>query len=298
MKIMICENCHKEYINGYSDRFCSVHCLKSYSTKNDNKKDTKPAKCIVCGKEIQVNKRLNLQYSKCESCKSLYKKTCKICGKEFYGKQNERFCSDACKVISKSVKSLSKHFGLDLTKIGTADFIFDFNKIKHTLNSLYWDKNLSFTDICKLYNYTGNPGNLSKLFNQLGLSRRSLSESGIVSYLNGKHDIAINNHSKGIWYTTWDNFEVYLRSSYEVDFAKELDKKQIHYEVETLKIKYFDSQSNAYRCAVPDFYVPLTNTIYEIKSNWTYNKQNMDDKFTAYKALGYNCKLVLEHKEI
>ena len=63
-------------------------------------------------------------------------------------------------------------------------------------------------------------------------------------------------------------------------------------------IKYWDSQKQEYRCAIPDFYIPSINTIIEIKSNYTLDKQNMIDKFKAYKKLGYNCKLICEHKEL
>lgn len=38
--------------------------------------------------------------------------------------------------------------------------------------------------------------------------------------------------------------------------------------------------------------------IIEIKSSWTLDKQNMKDKMKAYKELGYNFKLICDHKEI
>ena len=84
----------------------------------------------------------------------------------------------------------------------------------------------------------------------------------------------------------------------QVKTAKELDEQKIDYEVESLVIPYFDSQKEKYRCAIPDFYIPNQNLIVEIKSNWTLNKQNMIDKFESYKQLGYNYKLICEHKEI
>ena len=88
-----------------------------------------------------------------------------------------------------------------------------------------------------------------------------------------------------------------MRSSYELDYAKQLDEQQIDYEVEFKHIKYWDSQKEEYRCAIPDFYLPETNTIVEIKSDYTLDIQNMKDKFKAYKELGYNTKLICEHKE-
>lgn len=52
------------------------------------------------------------------------------------------------------------------------------------------------------------------------------------------------------------------------------------------------------RVAIPDFYLPESNTIVEIKSDYTYDKQNMDDKIKAYKEHGYKYKLILEKEEV
>ena len=68
--------------------------------------------------------------------------------------------------------------------------------------------------------------------------------------------------------------------------------------MESLRIRYFDTQRGKERFAIPDFYLPETNTIVEIKGSFTLNEQNMKDKFKKYKELGYNVKLILEHKEI
>ena len=68
--------------------------------------------------------------------------------------------------------------------------------------------------------------------------------------------------------------------------------------METLRIKYFDTQQNEYRCAIPDFYIPSKNEIVEIKSSYTLDIQNMKDKFKSYKELGYNCKCICDYKEI
>ena len=67
-----------------------------------------------------------------------------------------------------------------------------------------------------------------------------------------------------------------------IDYAIELDNKQIDYEMEFLHIKYYDTQLNEYRCAIPDFYIPSRNEIVEIKSVYTLDIQNMKDKFKSY----------------
>ena len=104
-------------------------------------------------------------------------------------------------------------------------------------------------------------------------------------------------HYHSGYLTTWDGKQYFYRSSYELDFANLLNEYKILYEMESISIRYFDTQINKIRTAVPDFYLPETNTIVEIKSTWTFDKQNMIDKRKAYLEKGYNFKLILEHKE-
>lgn len=87
-----------------------------------------------------------------------------------------------------------------------------------------------------------------------------------------------------------------MRSSYETDFANILDEQHTPYEVEALRIRYFDTQQQKERIAIPDFYLLETNTIIEVKSSWTFDKQNMLDKRAAYHELGYDFKLWYEHE--
>ena len=65
-----------------------------------------------------------------------------------------------------------------------------------------------------------------------------------------------------------------------------------------IKIQYYDSRLQKIRVAIPDFYIPSTNTIVEIKSTYTLDVQNMKDKVKKYKELGYDFKLILNHKEV
>ena len=89
-----------------------------------------------------------------------------------------------------------------------------------------------------------------------------------------------------------------MRSSYEIEFANLLDENKILYEVEALRINYFDTQRQYERIAIPDFYLPETNTIVEIKSRWTLDLVNMLDKVKEYNENGYDFKLILDHKEV
>lgn len=67
--------------------------------------------------------------------------------------------------------------------------------------------------------------------------------------------------------------------------------------MEALRIRYYDTTKQKDRVAIPDFYLPQSNTIVEVKSNHTYDKQNMIDRSEQYQKLGYNFKLILDHQE-
>lgn len=109
-----------------------------------------------------------------------------------------------------------------------------------------------------------------------------------------------DNHTcrfKRGWHTTWNNKQVYYRSNYELDYCKLLDEQCVDYDMEAVAIEYYDTQLEQTRTALPDFLIPQSNTLVEIKSLYTYDKQNMIDRSEQYKKLGYNFKLILEHQE-
>ena len=185
--------------------------------------------------------------------------------------------------------------------MGTESVENEFNRIRNILYDLYWNKGFSSTDLAKMFNYKSDPTNITQKFFKvyLDIPVKSLRYSTIENFENGKlgnHEI--NTQYNCGWHTTWNGKDVYLRSSYELDYAKELDEKKIDYDVECLRIKYLDTSTEMYRCAVPDFYLSETNTIVEIKSNWTLNIKEMVDKKKAYLEKGYKFKLILEHKEV
>ena len=295
---MICENCGRKHDGSYgSGRFCSKECAKSFSSKNINYKEVKKANCILCGKELFINKMASLNKCKCPDCANSKVKKCSICGNLYQsrlGCQNE-FCK---KHNYQQFKSLIKYFGFDKNKLGTNEVEKEFNRIRTLLYNEYWVENHSSSEICKKYNYP-NAGNLTaKVFKYLNIISKTNYEANHENYLLGRIKPNVSPIYKQQWYTTWNNKEVYLHSSYELDYAKELDKQKVNYEVENLRIKYFDSQKQEYRCAIPDFYIPSENLIVEIKSEYTLDKQNMMDKKKAYLDLGYNFKLICDHKEL
>lgn len=299
-----CECCGIEHNGSYgTGRFCSEHCARKFSTLNIKK--TKVIKCAHCGKDFVVFARSNKKL--CDKCSieinAFSKKssilTCRICGQKYF--KNTGGCpNEFCKKHNYlQISTLIKYFGFDKKFLGTPDVEKEFNRIGKIFYNLYWEQGLSGIEISKIYGYN-NPHYFSfKILKYFGIDTRNRKDATKNAILMGKlkpHEI--ENQFKSEWHKTWNNKEFFLRSSYETDYANYLDSEKIDYEVELLHIKYFDTTKNEYRCAVPDFYLPETNTIVEIKSNWTLDIQNMKDKVKVYKELGYNFKLILEHKEV
>lgn len=293
---MKCENCNKEHDGSYgSGRFCCKKCAMSWSTKFDNKKETKWLKCYICGKDIEVNKRSSPTQVKCDICKSKNNpkkpKFCKVCGQI-----KPCLRPDICKK-NQIIPTLVKYFGFNEDKIGTIEVYKEFDRIKNLLIEDYWNYKLSVPEMVEKYHHK-NSGSFHRILKTMDIKKRNFSEAGVNLYSQGKRDIIPNNFYKYGWHTTWNNKQIFYRSSYELEFAIKLDDDRIDYEVEKLRILYWDTQKLHQRVAIPDFYLPNYGMIIEVKSNWTYDEQNMKDKFKSYKEHDYSCKLILDKKEI
>lgn len=298
---MKCEFCGKEHNGEYSKRFCCQECARKYSSSKCNRYENKPGKCIKCGRDILIPKNASLKFCKCDNCKNIKIcpitgfniKNCKDC---FFDKEN--LCSHIISGIVQRFNNISniKLFEFDKSTLGTTKVFGEYMRIKNLLYALYYEQNMSSEDIGKLCGKRVEDI-VRKFFR---IKFRNFSDCTKLAYEQGKLELPKNIESlyKTEWHKTWDGKEFFLRSSYESDFANELDKYEIEYEVESLKIKYYDSERKIYRLAIPDFYLPKSNTIVEIKSNWTLNIQEMKDKVKSYKNLGYKFKLILEHKEV
>lgn len=223
---------------------------------------------------------------------------CKVCGKLIEKDGKMKYCSDECKQMGRVIPTLEKYFDFDSSTIGTQNAIIEYKRIKDTLCHQYWEENLTGRELAELYNYPSYCNITGKLFRYLNIPTRSCRETNKLNILEGKILFNTPKVYKQGWHTTWNGKEVYLRSSYEFDYAEYLDNEKIDYDVESLRIKFFDTTKNEFRCAVPDFHLIDSNTIVEIKSEYTLNKTEMRDKIDAYKNLGYTVKIIVDHKEI
>lgn len=271
-------NCsEKQFNKGLYTKFCSRRCANTRNFSEETKR-----KISETLKKRNTNKQPKL---------------CKICG----GEKGKCLRPEICKHVILSWWNNFIPFGLDISKIGSKDIYYEYDKTKNLILTEYFDNNLSPAELYKKYNcekYINHSENILHVIKSFDVGYRGCSEAVVNAFSTGILKMGpIKTQYKCGWHTTWNNKEVYLRSSYEFDYAKELDEQKIDYDVEGLRIKYWNNQKQEFRCAIPDFYLPETNTIVEIKSNYTFNEDEMVDKFNEYKKLGYNIKLVLEHEE-
>ena len=314
-----CLNCNKEYeleltenryLKGKYKKCCCKRCVNKYTQSFIDLDKMKISKCIDCNIEIEIKLKASEKNCRCDKCRSnilkikngriknkeikvknkIRKIICKTCGSEF--------CTDKkiCKTWISGRSKLFIKFGFDISKLGSLDFYDEYNRIIQLLKDEYL--NNSLVEIGEKYNI--NYQTIYMIFKNLGIKSRSLRDSNILAFKKGRYDLQdINIYPyKSGYHTSWDNKTFWLRSTYELEYCKKLDDQKIRYEVEKIRLQYFDTKDNVERTCVPDFYLIDTNEIVEIKSSWTYDEQNMKDKIKSYKESGYNFKLILDKKEI
>ncbi len=295
-----------EYKKGRYNKCCSKSCSNKKSLLDIDYNKTKKANCVTCNIEIDIKISASKKNCLCFSCKKkTHKEKKKNIGKEKISFIKRNFCKccgiEDCKdKICKSWNSgRSKTFlklGFDASKIGAIEFFEEYERLINVIRFEY--ENNSMVEIGEKFNI--NYQTIFMMIKNIGLNTRTLSDSLILAYKKGRFEspnVNIYPYKSG-YHISWEGNKYWFRSSYELEYCKILDESKIRYEIEKINIQYFDTQLGRERTAVPDFYLIDTNEIVEIKSSWTYNEQNMIDKFKEYRKLGYNVKLILDHKEV
>lgn len=154
-----------------------------------------------------------------------------------------------------------------------------------------------------------------------GVTKSSRVKARQTMVDNGTYDIVAEKNRKAWEKNPWNNqgprgewelykdTEIAYQGTYEFSFLEELEnKKGLKWLGENVKrgpsIWYIDRQTDKKRLYISDYIIG--NTIYEIKSSYTWNRKNKDivlenlnrDKLNECLALGYNVVLVLDKKEI
>jgi hypothetical protein len=80
-------------------------------------------------------------------------------------------------------------------------------------------------------------------------------------------EIKLNDWGKIYRYGSLRNGEIKLRSKWEREVAKFLDRYGINWKYEDLVIPYYDKEKNLFRNTIPDFHIPDLNLFIEVKGN-------------------------------
>ena len=277
-----------------SGRFCSQKCSRSASTLNSkNKKKT--IVCKECNNEFTVSLRTVGSSTQCQNCKD--KGKCRFCGIEVISHNaGHSICDHEYCQMHRCTESFSTHFGFDMSTIGTPEYHKEFQRVIDLLKEDYFDNKMSSIEIREKYRLSS--GYFRQLFGRLNITIRNKSDAGRNAVATGRRTIPSSKQYNTGYHTAWNGTEIYYRSSYELKYAKELDEQKVEYLVEDLRIQYWDTQLKYQRTAIPDFYLPESNMIVEIKSGWTLDLQNMKDKKEAYIKHGYDFKLIVDFEEI
>lgn len=295
-----CKCCKKELdYNHRNNIFCSKSCATKYNNINRdqstyNKQRTTLLKTISKKQKQKIDINCDQYKNGVRDNKPIKYKYCKYCG-AIKGQCRDLFVCERYRLY----KSLEK-FGFNKNIIGTEKIIDEFYRVRDLIEKFYNENSSNNEKLVKEFSYTSGSANFIKLLKSLNIPVRNNSDANIKTWLDGKLNPVVENQYKSGWHTTWDNRKVYLRSSYEFEYARQLDSSKIYYEVESLRIKYYNTNKNSIRCAVPDFIIPNEKKIVEIKSNWTIKGrvQELKDKFKAYKEKGYIPILILEKSEV
>ena len=267
---MKCLNCGKEIPKGR--KFCSRSCSASY---NNVRRERKP----WTEEQHQKNRKVQREV----------KAHCSYCGKEL--REGERFACKECQEYIRFQKLPNRLGFSDGTPKERYEAALSYIQDLYLSgeSTLTLEKKLGIAKETIWYN-------LKKLE-----CTRNFQDSQKEAILQGRKAFSEGNprYIHG-WHTSWEGFEGFYRSSYELQYAQELDEQKISYRIEYIPTFtwYWDSKKQERRIAKPDFYLPDTNEIVEIKSSWTYDEQNMRDKFKAYRERGFKPRLFLDKREI
>lgn len=265
-------------------KFCSHSCSASY---NNSRRPARRKYKAISPKRPGEHKSTSKQPMPAQ-----WQKTCSITGQLFtdINAYRNREWSPYPGGKIRTVRLLAGAFDIklgvesapQLLSQAKAQLLYDYSVLK-----------LSTLALHSKYKFSCSASHIGNLLKALGIQRRNLSDACKLAVLEGRATPPHSTQFKSGCYTDWEGRSHTYRSSYELRYYQDLDAAKISYDTESIRVIYYDSQQSCQRVAIPDIIIG-NNIIIEIKSYWTYNKQNMIDKYLAYKDRGYAMILCLE----
>lgn len=275
-----CKHCGKEIDDKH--KFCNSSCAAKY---NNARRERKPwtEEQRQKASDDACRRHGNLPYAERWH-------VCKCCGQKFQSNNRKHFCSECLKIdgLWDRLRILN-HLGVwkQGKNIDEAT-----REASQLLSKLYFEEKESLLSIAQRFHICKDT---VKCY--IGEKLRTRGEALQVAVETGRTDVPSSPRFKQGAHTSWEGHKFHFRSSWEERYMQELDEKKVPYLYEAFRIRYFDTQKNEERVAVPDFFLPDTNTIVELKSSYTYDEQNMKDRFKAYQERGYKTILLLDWQE-
>lgn len=177
------------------------------------------------------------------------------------------------------------------------------NKIRKALQKLAKEGRLNHqieSKIKKNIRYKKIKITLKKLAKEKKLPIQNLSEEKRIE-LGKKISKTLRKNIKNgkIKLNTWGKIyrykslmgEIRVRSKWEREVARFLDKKSLYWDYEKLVIPYYDTERNLIRNTIPNFYLKDFNLFIEVKGNGEFRKQNTIDKLKGIRKRGYRVML-------
>lgn len=268
IRMAVCKQCGKEIPEG--KKFCNRSCAAKYNNKHRTRKPWTEEQ----RKAIQHRDR----------------QRCKYCGKDTGRYVNLSAILGVCAECKPFVGKLQTY-----KKLGLHKGSLKARELKlHRLIKRFYLKGMTISDMYsryRLHNVT-----VRRILSEESVHLRSLSEEQrrTVEKKGTIFKGCVGSH------ISWEGKIFFFRSKWEEQFMQNLDKHRVSYEYEPFTVRYWDSELALERVAIPDFYLPETNEIIELKSCWTFQgqEQRMKDKFKAYEKQGYMPKLLLDWKYV
>lgn len=284
--VFSCKRCDNQYKvimtqNDFKKGKYKKYCSRSCANVRNHSKETKQKISNSINKYFQDNNKSKKYKNTKKEKREKKKYYCKSCGVLLNNKR--KYCKQ-CSPFTQNVSLFEKlNISNDNLKIASKE-AFDI------LKQQYFDNKQSLSKIKDKYGIMYNT--VYNFFKKFNINLRNNKESSLLCWKNGQ--LNGNNAMNGFnsqCHKTWNNNQVFLRSSYQIKVAQFLDDQKIEYQVQKIKLQYKYKEN--YHTYISDFYLPKSNLIIQTKCGYFIKKdKKLNDKIKSVKQNGYKFLLI------